>query len=79
MLWSGIGTAVLSASILSVGQPLWELTIIQPITVAKLKQDLEVQMAKEEVVDDRLLQHEKLLTRLNDQVEELIRIMRKFH
>lgn len=76
-VWSGTLTAVLAAAIIGVGQPLWEITVVHPLTLAKLKQDLGRHLDDDAALEKRLDLHEKLLTTLTVQVEELIRQMRK--
>lgn len=77
MIWSGALTAVLASAIISVGQPLWEITVIQPLTLSKLKQDFGKHLEDDVEIERRLDLHEKLLTTLTIRVEELIRQIRR--
>jgi hypothetical protein len=77
MIWSGTLTGVLASAIIGVGQPLWEITVVHPLTLSKLKQDLGDHLKEDAAIEKRMDLHEKLLTTLTVQVEELIRVMRR--
>lgn len=77
LVWSGTLTAVLASAILSVGQPLWEITVVHPLTLSKLKQDLADYIEREKALERRMDVQDKLLSTLTFQVQELTRIIRK--
>lgn len=79
LIWSGALTAVLASVILGIGQPLWEITVVNPLTLSKLKQDVAAHIDKDADTEKRLDMNEKLLTALTVQVQELILQMRKIN
>lgn len=77
MIWSGTITTILASIIISIGQPLWEITVVHPLTLAKLKQDLGEHLKDHKELEKRLILHDKLLAVLTAHIQELKKDMGK--
>ncbi|AEC52974.1 hypothetical protein SCRM01_027 [Synechococcus phage S-CRM01] len=71
MVWSGITTAVLASLIVSVGQPLWDIAVINPLILARLRQDFEYQKSKLANIEERLDTQDKLLIQIDQRLIQL--------
>jgi hypothetical protein len=70
---------MLASAILSVGQPIWEITVVQPLTLAKVKQDFQEHIKHEAEDEKRFDAHEKTLLEIQLKLNELVKLMERYH